>query len=268
MRNTPASAGRTGVLAGLREKVAEHPRVGGKDPLGPGCTSLMRGTPPRRREGRHLLRRPLHPLRNTPASAGRTRHPHGPGPARSEHPRVGGKDAGCHQLNDWSDGTPPRRREGLDPGLTKINLPRNTPASAGRTRSRGSGPGRGAEHPRVGGKDVSGVSCFLVFFGTPPRRREGQAAVRRAGLDRRNTPASAGRTRGRPTADPWPPEHPRVGGKDMTEQPITGGFDGTPPRRREGPRRSPPSRRGTRNTPASAGRTLSDLRTREGFALP
>ncbi len=94
--NTPASAGRTSAWCRSKHGWTEHPRVGEKDELK--CRELgpVVGTPPRRpggqrdhvearaetrntpasrrRGGRPQSRRPLRRHRNTPASAGRTRH--------------------------------------------------------------------------------------------------------------------------------------------------------------------------------------------------
>ncbi len=193
--------------------------------------------------------------RNTPASAGRTRlGPLLPG-RPAEHPRVGGEDD-LLQRDGWvRNGTPPRRRGGLRQLHRSETVHRNTPASAGRTRT-GAGRRTGrAEHPRVGGEDATAPHVSLTVVGTPPRRRGGPMATSTLRHSARNTPASAGRTA--PTARHrccWP-EHPRVGGEDVMD--MTSGVisDGTPPRRRGGRRRHQQTPVDRRNTPASAGRT-------------
>ncbi len=71
----------------------------------------------------------------------------------------------------------------------------------------------------------------------------------------RNTPASAGRTRGTRCSRPNRPEHPRVGGEDTSPRTLVAALRGTPPRRRGGPAPADHVDRAVRNTPASAGRT-------------
>ncbi len=94
-RSTPASAGRTGGSEGHRDDEPEHPRVGGEDhdALDPICLKVgapsvggedcaravtrgwWSGTPPRRRGGPQDTASKGGPVRNTPASAGRTGAP-------------------------------------------------------------------------------------------------------------------------------------------------------------------------------------------------
>src|SRR5690606_30347311 len=195
MTEHPASAGRTPSPRTGSRPASEHPRVGGEDACSGSVMACRGGTPPRRRGGPRQLGRPSCLRRNTPASAGRTT-PHVAPPARSsEHPRVGGEDVRRRYTMSPEIGTPPRRRGGpqlegrLDRGV------RNTPASAGRTSRTLSAPRRPAEHPRVGGEDETTYQASRGGYGTPPRRRGGPRHPHRAHLQRRNTPASAGRTR-------------------------------------------------------------------------
>ncbi len=194
----------------------------------------VRGTPPRRREGRIEAQAGPRPPRNTPASAGRTgtHRPHGA--SVTEHPRVGGKDCFWYAAKRAASGTPPRRREGHQAGHLVEVRQRNTPASAGRTCGTPRPSTRSTEHPRVGGKDSARTSATSSPRGTPPRRREGLDLRGPGGVAVRNTPASAGRTL-TPTHRPEKrTEHPRVGGKDGAPDTPGGLRCGTPPRRREG----------------------------------
>src|SRR5690606_32213028 len=76
-------------------------------------------------------------------------------------------------------------------------------------------------------------------------------------LGRRNTPASAGRTRWCAAVRCGAAEHPRVGGEDgMSDYPEIAAR-GTPPRRRGGRLEPCRLRVVQRNTPASAGRTTA-----------
>ncbi len=193
-RNTPASAGRTKGKPRRPGSHTEHPRVGGEDDDRGFGGGALGGTPPRRRGGPVFAEHGLRAIRNTPASAGRT---HTPGAVTSpvpEHPRVGGEDAASPVPVAASDGTPPRRRGGLPCCVSGARGVRNTPASAGRTRAASMHPITSSEHPRVGGEDRMRGDLDAALHGTPPRRRGGRQQELRQVQERRNTPASAGRT--------------------------------------------------------------------------
>src|SRR5690606_774469 len=101
-----------------------------------------------------------------------------------------------------------------------------------------------------------------------PRRRGGPRAVSMGFSESRNTPAPAGRTElpdDRPTAGS---EHPRGGGEDAGAPSPSIPIVGPPPRRRGGRGSGASTDPARRHTPASAGRTLSDLRFRRGLACP
>ena len=158
MRNTPASAGRTARGPSRAAPTAEHPRVGGEDHCSSSRSQVRFGTPPRRRGGHDL--RGLVELadRNTPASAGRTSPPGRSSKTGSEHPRVGGEDAGIAADLEAACGTPPRRRGGRTRRGPLVLRLRNTPASAGRTATPTPTATATTEHPRVGGEDPICVS--------------------------------------------------------------------------------------------------------------
>ncbi len=110
------------------------------------------------------------------------------------HARVGGEDPSPWGPSAGRNGTPPRRRGGrVRTGPEELHG-RNTPASAGRTRSSVMSVSGGAEHPRVGGEDRNSGPLWQSLGGTPPRRRGGPGPEQRPNLLVRNTPASAGRT--------------------------------------------------------------------------
>ncbi len=175
--------------------------------------------------------------------------------AAPEHPRVGGEDASSWRPSRCMTGTPPRRRGGPWPPTARQGPVRNTPASAGRTASTGPPTSSAAEHPRVGGEDVAKRAMGPQSAGTPPRRRGGRPGTVRCGGGARNTPASAGRTATGETTCPTGPEHPRVGGEDISRSPVFWPSGGTPPRRRGGRQPEVLGDDADRNTPASAGRT-------------
>jgi hypothetical protein len=132
-RNTPASAGKTGRRGTESARTPEHPRVGGKDVQTYTVDDDPDGTYPRRLGGRGDAGPFAAAGRNTLASAGRATRNRAHPTTSAEHPRVGGEDWTDADTENFSDGTPPRRRGGR--GLMFFERPvyRNTPASAGRT---------------------------------------------------------------------------------------------------------------------------------------
>ncbi|TXS52771.1 hypothetical protein EAO77_19595 [Streptomyces sp. t39] len=84
------------------------------------------------------------------------------------------------KVSDAESGTPLRWRGGLVEPAVHGLVGRNTPAAAGRTRTRARGPHGRAEHPRVGGEDVWGTARDQVDGGAPPAvagRTRGQVSV-------------------------------------------------------------------------------------------
>ena len=128
---TPAYAGKTRCKTLRSIAARDHPRVCGKD-----CRRLSRtvsnlgspprmrerlfqgvgvssrgGSPPRMRERRALSKLLTHPLRITPAYAGKTKHKERKLKTRRDHPRVCGKDPIKAYARKKPRGSPPRMRE-------------------------------------------------------------------------------------------------------------------------------------------------------------
>ncbi len=267
-RNTPTSAGRTTRAGTAAAGSAEHPHVGGEDDTATSTTARSCGTPPRRRGGLPGPLRVPHRDRNTPTSAGRTSAASSGAGRSTEHPHVGGEDMTVGVFNQTDGGTPPRRRGGRRSLVGGDLSVRNTPTSAGRTRARCLSRSASAEHPHVGGEDVRQRLFGLAADGTPPRRRGGRAGAEGPPPRTRNTPTSAGRTPGQGPRSSGQAEHPHVGGEDFFGSPMFRPNHGTPPRRRGGPWSRRSWRPKGRNTPTSAGRTLSDLALMRPFAFP
>ncbi len=194
-RHTPASAGRTLHQPEITPLFPAHPRVGGEDGQFLLGADAGVGTSPRRRGGRRDHRGGTPRARLTLASAGKTSSysTSRNGPGRAAHPR---------------------RRGGQAPGPDTALRRRLTPASEWRTGSSGSPPSSTTAHPRVGGEDGGTAWGRYRVNGTPPRRRGRPEPTRRPRDTRRLTPASAGRTRLRPSCTGSTTAHPRVGGED------------------------------------------------------
>ncbi len=104
-------------------------------------------------------------------------------------------------------------------------------------------------------------SSARAVSGSPPHRRGGphEDGVQQ-GVHRIN-PALAGRTGAPACPAGGAPDHPRVGGEDITTPCMAVLANGSPPRRRGGRRHHLPRRLGVRITPATAGRTDARPRT-------
>ena len=131
--NTPAYAGKTGVVVGRLRSLQKHPRVCGEDASTQSQSPRRCETPPRMR-GRHaaFLMGAI-ASRNTPAYAGKTFQPQYLCSVSWKHPRVCGEDYQINRRCVRVAETPPRMRGRLlKGGLSKLGAG-NTPAYAGKT---------------------------------------------------------------------------------------------------------------------------------------
>ena len=231
-RITPASAGSTPTWAASCPSPTDHPRVGGEHVTHPAQRLSEAGSPPRRR-GAHLRRSPAgRPRRITPASAGSTCRRGLAARQWTDHPRVGGEHTGYITPGAYAVGSPPRRRGARHRRQEQPHGGRITPASAGSTRTAGTGPGATTDHPRVGGEHRVAAGPAAASSGSPPRRR-GALQLQCGGTGRaRITPASAGSTRDRTLCGSRRPDHPRVGGEHRPRTSSRPSLAGSPPRRR------------------------------------
>ena len=135
-RNTPAYAGKTPRRLTSRQRLRKHPRVCGEDPDRTDRKDLAKETPPRMR-GRLFLHVIDAPGKgNTPAYAGKTLSRQSAPLVKEKHPRVCGEDLTSTQYLTTRQETPPRMR-GRPWGMPLVlAVFGNTPAYAGKTRSR------------------------------------------------------------------------------------------------------------------------------------
>ncbi len=159
-----------------------------------------------------------------------------------------------------SCGTAPRPR-GRPPRRSSNSASlRNSPASAGTTATRSPRSSVAPEQPRVRGDDLRPLSSGTLGGGTAPRPRGRRPAGPPDRRPRGNSPASAGTTVLPVGAERPAKEQPRVRGDDDRRSAMTSAQWGTAPR----PRGRPGPRLVwsvvVRNSPASAGTTLADLR--------
>ncbi len=90
-RITPAFAGSTSSRMLVFGRLGDHPRVCGEHPALAGLNVGANGSPPRLRGARRDVNFAESKLRITPAFAGSTYPPYGPGPPPKDHPRVCGE---------------------------------------------------------------------------------------------------------------------------------------------------------------------------------
>ena len=131
-----------------------------------------------------------------------------------DHPRVCGKNIKISVTDANGTGSPPRVREKLASGVTKVAKARITPACAGKTCPVISVVWIHRDHPRVCGKNVTKPRLKIFWLGSPPRVREKLKVPHCTSFVLRITPACAGKTyadKGLLNKD-W--DHPRVCGKN------------------------------------------------------
>ena len=133
---------------------------------------------------------------------------------------------------DW--GSPPRVREGPNPGNRIPELVRITPACAGRTHKVLLRRYLVQDHPRVCGKDFVSFLKTYPQPGSPPRVREGLSKFAIVRFFVRITPARAGRTLNDCRISLDHRDHPRSRGKDFSGLVMIMSRPGSPPLAREG----------------------------------
>ena len=97
-------------------------------------------------------------------------------------------------------------------------------------------------------------------WGPPPRMRGRHRRCDCRGYRLGTTPAHAGKTRARACSTAAHPDHPRACGEDLTVDEVAHITGGPPPRMRGRRPSDRPQVRGTRTTPAHAGKTVARSR--------
>ena len=112
------------------------------------------------------------------------------------------------------------------------------------------------DHPRVCGEKLNTHLTFPPSSGSPPRMR-GKVMLTRWPFSMSGiTPAYAGKSPARPGPRPWRWDHPRVCGEKNHLPKIGGDILGSPPRMRGKAPAPRSSFRGSRITPACAGKSV------------
>ena len=168
---TPACAGKTCPGLTGRSNSSDHPRMRGEDETFREMQGIAAGSPPHAR-GRPHSGQVLSSQRGiTPACAGKTRRESPTRKQPPDHPRMRGEDRRANRVLGAEAGSPPHARGRHRAGLRLLNAAGITPACAGKTRTRSSGRGREADHPRMRGEDVGEVRYAAGHLGSPPHAR-------------------------------------------------------------------------------------------------
>ena len=133
--------------------------------------------------------------RITPAHAGKTQPISCSRAARADHPRACGENEKDVLAYKGKRGSPPRMRGKLsakDFGDPEIRI---TPAHAGKTYFFMPHQLRPADHPRACGENSSGLSTAPEKCGSPPRMRGKRKLYGITAMEKRITPAHAGKTK-------------------------------------------------------------------------
>ena len=193
---------------------------------------------------------------NTPACAGKTTSFDSHRQNRRKHPRLRGEDGSSGFTRKPVSETPPLAR---GRHLKRVERPDelgNTPACAGKTRSRAGCLDSFWKHPRLRGEDLGGRIVWMDAMETPPLARGRRTERERINRQCRNTPACAGKTVINFPLMPVLQKHPRLRGEDESCKFSSRNHSETPPLARGRPSLMRLLVRNSRNTPACAGKTL------------
>ena len=214
-RITPADAGKTGLLYAIAEGLKDHPRGCGENASEDLDELAIAGSPPRMRGKLWCMSTSSYVRRITPADAGKTLVHVNIKLCPQDHPRGCGEN--CQKrLFGWSDcGSPPRMRgKRILPIMSSVLL-RITPADAGKTKNLALVKLDSWDHPRGCGENIAISVMRLNQKGSPPRMRGKRPIQNSADLERRITPADAGKTRIGASPDRAKRDHPRGCGENV-----------------------------------------------------
>ena len=155
--------------------------------------------------------------------------------ARSDHPRVCGKNDGADQDFKAGMGSPPRVREKRFNCFRCLWEYGITPACAGKTINNKMINFKLRDHPRVCGKNQKTANILSQLMGSPPRVREKLHFCLNNSRPFRITPACAGKTADTLVSRSLDRDHPRVCGKNLNVGRNVKPELGSPPRVREKP---------------------------------
>ena len=170
-RLIPAWAGKTCDWRPSTPGTWAHPRVGGENVVAVISASGVAGSSPRGRGKRLDALEASLSEGLIPAWAGKTSSCAACPPSPRAHPRVGGENPPRQKPASNGRGSSPRGRGKPENAVVPVFKMGLIPAWAGKTRGVGFRRRFGAAHPRVGGENLDGVSCWVGDSGSSPRGR-------------------------------------------------------------------------------------------------
>ena len=193
-RITPAGAGKTFEFRQAPFGLEDHPRRCGENADTAVGMRLSLGSPPQVRG--KLISTVLQGItqRITPAGAGKTQNYNGFPIVPWDHPRRCGENSLLMQGSCADAGSPPQVRGKPNVPFRILPSSRITPAGAGKTCSFSNGTVSSRNHPRRCGENLSPRLLRLTSTGSPPQVRGKHQRYLDAALQRRITPAGAGKT--------------------------------------------------------------------------
>ena len=194
LRITPACAGKTDDDIRHAYRGGDHPRMRGEDRGFYFDDFANDGSPPHARGRLHRFHPYKLSFRITPACAGKTQSPGITDIDNPDHPRMRGEDFASHKWTATKPGSPPHARGRLRDGGGVGGSGWITPACAGKTITRFVNGGTPPDHPRMRGEDPFPGRGTMPRNGSPPHARGRRSYHFQLLLNRRITPACAGKT--------------------------------------------------------------------------
>ena len=169
------------------------PTCAGKSPAIMVCSLEYWGSPPRVWGKVQPERDVQDAARITPAYAGKSKRMRFPRTGSKDHPRVCGEKTAYQAQAGCNQGSPPRMRGKVTGNLYAGRHLRITPACAGKRDLRSRFCPAGGDHPRVCGEKPERFFFIPKQLGSPPRMRGKVIKQVLEMLDKRITPAYAGK---------------------------------------------------------------------------
>ena len=191
----------------------------------------------------------------TPAGAGKTIQRSIKSPPEQDHPRRCGENEQGSGNSVKQAGSPPQvrgKRTRRNDGRGNSGI---TPAGAGKTHCKTAEKARLQDHPRRCGENASRRREGACNLGSPPQVRGKPKWTDARGLEKRITPAGAGKTHCKTAEKARLQDHPRRCGENVISPPSPWTFLGSPPQVRGKPELFDGMTEEAGITPAGAGKT-------------
>ena len=193
-RITPAYAGKSNPDKGHAFYKKDHPRLCGEKEFTMSRRELQKGSPPPMRGKDALAACRQAQQRITPAYAGKSNYDGNACDKREDHPRLCGEKLTIRKSRKHRIGSPPPMRGKVHMCIVPSTAFGITPAYAGKSARIRPAKHWIEDHPRLcGEKRKTVISSFKDLGSPPPMRGKGDNQIQEA-IDKRITPAYAGKS--------------------------------------------------------------------------